>query len=155
MRSPRSVTLQPMGMPSRSLKPAIEFFARVITGRWPAMMASCSAASSSALALVLASPTPMFRVILVIRGTAVVGEPVADPRRLAAGGADQLHVGQVQRRLLLDHAAGDHLLVARVARRRPRLGVPLDHVDLLDHDAAALRQHAHDGAALARILAGV
>ena len=37
MRSPRSVTLQPMGMPSRILKPAIEFLARVITGRCPAI----------------------------------------------------------------------------------------------------------------------
>ena len=61
-----------MGIPSRILKPAIELRARVITGRWPVMIASCSTASSSALALVLASPTPMFSVILVIRGTAML-----------------------------------------------------------------------------------
>ena len=35
MRSPRRVTLQPMGMPSRILKPAIEFLARVISGTLP------------------------------------------------------------------------------------------------------------------------
>ena len=40
MRSPRSVTLQPMGMPSRILKPAIDLVARVIAGRWPEMIAS-------------------------------------------------------------------------------------------------------------------
>ena len=32
MRAPRSVTLQPIGMPSRSLKPAIDFLALVISG---------------------------------------------------------------------------------------------------------------------------
>ncbi len=31
-RSPRSVTFAPMGMPSRSLNPAIDFRALVITG---------------------------------------------------------------------------------------------------------------------------
>jgi hypothetical protein len=32
MRSPRKVTLAPMALPSRSLNPAIDFFARVTTG---------------------------------------------------------------------------------------------------------------------------
>ena len=71
MRAPRSVTLQPMGMPSRILKPAIDFFARVMTGRCPAMIASCSTASSSALEFTLASPTPMLIVIFCRRGTAI------------------------------------------------------------------------------------
>ena len=68
MRAPRSVTLQPIGMPSRSLKPAIDFLAFVIRGRWPAMIASCSTASSRDLEFCLASPTPMLSVILLRRG---------------------------------------------------------------------------------------
>src|SRR5436305_507003 len=48
MRAPRRVTLAPMAMPSRSLKPAIDFLARVVTARCPAMVESCSTASSSA-----------------------------------------------------------------------------------------------------------
>ena len=60
-----------MCMPSRILKPAIEFLARVMTGRWPAIVASSSTASSSAFELSLASPTPMLRVIFSSRGTAI------------------------------------------------------------------------------------
>jgi hypothetical protein len=44
MRSRRSVTLQPIGMPSRSLNWAIDFFALVMTGFWPAISAISSAA---------------------------------------------------------------------------------------------------------------
>ena len=102
MRSPRSVTLQPMGMPSRILKPAIEFLARVITGRCPAIVASSSTASSSAFELSLASPTPMLSVIFWSRGTAItVSSPsfsfscvthlalvaLLEPRRGDLGGA--------------------------------------------------------------------
>ena len=49
MRSRRSVTLQPIGMPSRSLKPAIDFLARVITGFWPAISAISPTAASTFL----------------------------------------------------------------------------------------------------------
>ena len=78
MRSPRSVTLQPMGMPSRILKPAIEFLARVTSGRCRLMIASSSTASSSAFELSLASPTPMLSVIFWSRGTAItVSRPSA------------------------------------------------------------------------------
>ena len=35
MRSPRSVTITPTGMPSRSLKFAIDLCARRIAGFWP------------------------------------------------------------------------------------------------------------------------
>ena len=35
MRSPRNVTLAPMALPSRSLKPAIDFLARVTSGFCP------------------------------------------------------------------------------------------------------------------------
>jgi hypothetical protein len=45
MRSRRRVTLQPIGMPSRSLNCAIDFFALVMTGFWPAI-SSISAARS-------------------------------------------------------------------------------------------------------------
>ena len=37
MRSPRSVTLAPIGMFSRTLKPAIDLRAWVMTGFWPAI----------------------------------------------------------------------------------------------------------------------
>ena len=37
MRAERSVTLQPIGRPSRILKPAIAFLATVFTGFWPAI----------------------------------------------------------------------------------------------------------------------
>ena len=52
MRSRRRVTLQPIGMPSRSLNCAIDFFALVMTGFWPAI-SSISAAAWSTLLLVL------------------------------------------------------------------------------------------------------
>ncbi len=35
IRSPRKVTLAPMALPSRSLKPAMDFLARVTSGFWP------------------------------------------------------------------------------------------------------------------------
>ena len=38
MRSPRSVTFAPIALPSRSLKPAIDFLARVISGFCPVMI---------------------------------------------------------------------------------------------------------------------
>ena len=37
IRSPRSVTFAPIGMPSRSLNPAIDLRALVTTGFWPVM----------------------------------------------------------------------------------------------------------------------
>ena len=39
MRAPRSVTIVPIGMPSRRPKFEIEFRARVTTGRWPLITA--------------------------------------------------------------------------------------------------------------------
>ena len=38
LRSPRRVTLAPMALPSRSLKPAIDFLALVTTAFWPVMI---------------------------------------------------------------------------------------------------------------------
>src|SRR5215218_8497834 len=61
--------LGPDGIPSRILNPAIDFFARVICARWPAISVSSSIALSSERALTFASPTPMFSVILSMPGT--------------------------------------------------------------------------------------
>ena len=72
MRTPRSVAFAPMGMPSRILKPAIDFLARVICARWPVIVVSSSTALSSAFAFVFASPTPMFTVIFSMRGTSMI-----------------------------------------------------------------------------------
>ena len=51
MRSPRSVTRAPIGIPSRILKPAIDLRARRTRARCPAMRVSSSIALSSAFAL--------------------------------------------------------------------------------------------------------
>ena len=79
MRAPRSVTRAPIGIPSRSLKAAIDLRARRICARWPAISVSCSAALSSAFAFVFASPTPMFSVIFATRGTSMSDESRAPP----------------------------------------------------------------------------
>ena len=71
MRSPRRVTFAPIGMPWRILKPAIDFFARVIVGFWPVMMRRSSMAASSCLASWTAAPTPMFTTIFSRRGTSL------------------------------------------------------------------------------------
>ena len=72
IRAPRSVTRAPTGIPSRTLKPAIDFRARRSCARWPAMIVSSSIAESSAFASVFASPTPMFSVILETVGTCMI-----------------------------------------------------------------------------------
>src|SRR2546428_4552056 len=69
--SPRSVTIVPMGTPARSLKLAIDFFALVTTGFWPAIVASSSTALSSTFMLAIASPMPMFTTIFSTFGTAM------------------------------------------------------------------------------------
>ena len=56
MRSPRSVTVAAIGMPSRSLKAAIDFLARRVAGRWPVIRPSSSIAASSSLMFCVASP---------------------------------------------------------------------------------------------------
>ena len=58
-------------MPLRTLKAAIDFFARRVTGFCPVMRASSSAPVSTSLALAVASPRPMLTTTLVIRGTAI------------------------------------------------------------------------------------
>ena len=69
MRSPRSVTLAPIALPSRSLKPAIDFLARVTTGFWPVIVARSRTAPSSREAWAVAAPTPMLSTTLESRGT--------------------------------------------------------------------------------------
>ena len=69
MRSRRRVTLQPIGMPSRSLNWAIDFLALVITGFWPAICSISAAAVSTFFLSWVASPTPMLMTILSRRGT--------------------------------------------------------------------------------------
>src|SRR5215218_2270546 len=201
IRSPRSVTRAPIGMPSRILKPAIDLRARRTCARCPAIVVSSSIALSSALASVLASPTPMFSVIFSIRGTCMIVlkpssslscsrtpsfpslrplSPVdllaavrsaadADPRRAAldvardgadtgraiADGADDHHVRDRDRAGLFDHAAGLDLRSAHPARirHRARARVSLDHVQVLDDDAALFRARLEDPSLLAAILA--
>ena len=58
-------------MPSRTLKFAIDFFARRTLGAWPAIVASCSVAASSIWVFCLASPRPMLSVIFCRVGTAI------------------------------------------------------------------------------------
>jgi len=74
MRSSRSVTLQPIGQPSRILKPAIDLRDLVTTGFWPAIFSMSASAFSSTFLSPTASPTPMFSVILVTRGTSITFE---------------------------------------------------------------------------------
>jgi hypothetical protein len=61
--------MQPIFIPSRSLKVAMDFFARVTTGRWPVMLPRSSKACSSSLGWRIASPSPMFRTIFSTSGT--------------------------------------------------------------------------------------
>ena len=68
MRSPRRVTLAPIGMPARRRKDAMDLRARVTIGCWPVMARRSRTAPSMALESVAASPTPMFTTIFSIFG---------------------------------------------------------------------------------------
>src|SRR4029077_9015456 len=74
----------------------------------------------------------------------------ADAAGFVVFGVEQHHVGDVDRTLLLDDAAG--LGVFQVALRA-RSFVALDHVQALDEDAALFRIGADDAAFLAGVLA--
>src|ERR1700730_17992446 len=69
--SPRRVTIAPMGMPSRTLKAAIDFFALVVTGFWPAMAARSATRGSMILTFWVASPRPMLMTIFSSFGIAI------------------------------------------------------------------------------------
>ena len=71
MRARRSVTETPTGIPSRTLKEAIDLRARRTLGRWPAITPICSIAASRILLSSIASPTPMLSVILTRRGACI------------------------------------------------------------------------------------
>jgi hypothetical protein len=60
-----------MGMFSRTLNCAIDFFDRVIAAFWPVILPSSSAPVSTILAFCVPSPRPMLTTILVILGTAI------------------------------------------------------------------------------------
>ena len=72
MRSPRSVTLAPIALPSRSLKPAIDFLALVTIGFWPVMMREVGdRALEQRRPAAVAWPTPMLMTIFSSRGTSM------------------------------------------------------------------------------------
>jgi hypothetical protein len=60
-----------MGIPCRSLKEAIDFFAFVTTGFCPVIARNSSAAVSSIFAFAIASPIPMLRTTFSMRGIAI------------------------------------------------------------------------------------
>ena len=74
MRARRRVTETPTGIPSRTLKEAIDLRARRTLGCWPAIVASCPCAASSIFASCFASPTPMLSVIFCRRGASIAEE---------------------------------------------------------------------------------
>ena len=69
MRALRSVTLQPIGCPSRTLKVAIDLRALVITAFWPAISDRSAAADSTFLRSATPSPMPMLITTLSSLGT--------------------------------------------------------------------------------------
>ena len=69
MRSPRSVTWAPIGMPSRSLNCAMDLRALVTDGFWPVIAVRSLMAPSISLESRAASPTPMLTTILTRPGT--------------------------------------------------------------------------------------
>src|SRR5882672_8175883 len=87
MMSPRSVTAQPIGMPLRILKFAMDFLARVMMAFWPVIWPSSCAAVSSSFAFWLASPRPMLTVILATLGTAMM---FFQPKRFISAGVVSL-----------------------------------------------------------------
>ena len=71
MRVPRSVVVQPIATPPRSLKAAIGLRALVTTGFCPAIDANSATALSSSRELPIALPMPMFSLTAAMRGTAI------------------------------------------------------------------------------------
>ena len=69
IRSPRSVTCAPIGMPSRSLNCAMDLRALVTCGFWPVIAVRSLTAPSISFESRAASPTPMLTTILVRPGT--------------------------------------------------------------------------------------
>src|SRR5918994_2076027 len=147
MRAPRSVTFAPTAIPSRSLKLAIDLRALRTWARWPAIVVSSSIAASRAFAFADADADGLALDLL---------DPDPDPRRQVADGADQHHVGNVDRGRLLDPAARGHLRPAHAVRvaQRARARVPRHHVQVLDEHTAVARARLDDAALLAAVLPG-
>src|SRR5215510_4449931 len=82
--SPRSVTVAPTFIPSRSLKAAIDFFALVTIGLCPEIVIKSLTAESMILAFWIASPNPMLMTIFSSFGT-LIG--FLKPNSLASAGA--------------------------------------------------------------------
>src|SRR5262247_1709015 len=82
--SPRSVTVAPTFIPSRSLKAAIDFFALVTIGFCPEIVIKSLTAESMILAFWIASPKPMLMTIFSSFGT-LIG--FLWPNSLASAGA--------------------------------------------------------------------
>ena len=72
IRSPRSVTCAPIGIPSRSLNCAIDLRALVTCGFWPVMALRSLIAPSMSFESRAASPTPMLTTTLTSRGVCMV-----------------------------------------------------------------------------------
>src|ERR1700722_15067347 len=119
--SPRSVTAQPIGMPLRILKLAIDFLARVITGFWPLIWPSSTAAVLSSLAFWLASPRPMLSVTFCSLGTAMM---LSQPKRFMRAGTVSLLYFSCNRLFIPSFASSLPLLVEHcvAAPANPRLG---------------------------------
>ena len=71
IRRPLSVTLTPMGIPSRSLNAATDFFARMTIGACPVISFRSMMAASIARAFVIASPRPMLTTTFSMDGTCI------------------------------------------------------------------------------------
>ena len=71
MRARRSVTETPTGIPSRTLKEAIDLRARRTFGCWPAIVASWLCAFSNERASCFSVPRPMLSVILIRCGASI------------------------------------------------------------------------------------
>ena len=70
--SPRSVTLHPIGCPSRSLKFATDFLALVTTAFCPVIISRSLIAVSKTFEFSFASPTPMLITTLSSFGTCII-----------------------------------------------------------------------------------
>ena len=114
MRSRRKVTLQPIGMPSRSLNCAIDFLALVITGFWPAI---CCISAAAGLDLLL---------VLGRLADAHVDDDLVEPR----------HLEPVLVAELLGHRLDDALVI--VALQARRVG-PSAQPSIISPDLAATR----------------
>src|SRR2546428_334871 len=151
IRAPRSVTAQPIACPSRRLKFAIAFLARVTTGRWPVIAASSATAAWPGGRGCPGCPGPrslsgppslshprdrLTRLDGHALDGAVLVAAAAHPRGLARFRVEQHHVRRGDRRRELDDPA-------------LRLGgggalVLLHDVHALDHDPELLGVHVQD-----------